>query len=107
MKRKPGMITRFGNTRPGKMEIATVPANLEPGTLAVRGSGTTWAVYLGSERITRFFTFHEAAYQAATAIEHRSRLVERPCLTCGEPMLSTGPHHRMCNICRETAQEIA
>lgn len=28
---------------------------------------------------------------------------ERPCLTCKAPMQSTGPHHRLCNPCRERA----
>lgn len=27
-------------------------------------------------------------------------LRERPCLCCGETILSEGPHHRMCQSCR-------
>lgn len=26
--------------------------------------------------------------------------VERPCISCGRKMLSEGPHHRMCGLCR-------
>ena len=29
---------------------------------------------------------------------------ERPCITCRRPFLSEGPHHRMCDACRETAE---
>lgn len=88
-------------------EIAEVPANLPAGALDVRGCGSAWQVFLGDMPVTRPFTYIEAALSAATAIEHRSRLVERPCLTCGETMLSTGRHHRMCPACRESAKEIA
>lgn len=28
---------------------------------------------------------------------------ERPCITCGKPFRSQGPHNRMCNPCRSSA----
>lgn len=107
MKTARRMISRHGNSHASKLEIAPAPANIEPGALTVRGSGKAWAVFHGDVALTTNFTCHFAAVQAANAIEYRSRLVERPCITCGTPMLSTGRHHRMCNTCRANAQEIA
>lgn len=101
------MRNRFSNNRRSKKEIAQVPATVRPGDLRVHGSGSSWAVFLGDEPVTSNFSCEFAATQAANGIEFRARRTERPCLCCGEPMVSTGPHHRMCNSCRQAAQEIA
>lgn len=34
----------------------------------------------------------------------RTEDIERPCISCGRQMRSTGPHHRMCGQCRRDAQ---
>jgi len=98
---------KLGWHSPSTKETASVPANLAPGSLQVRGSGTAYAVYLGHTPITGYYTSIVKAMDAATAIENRSRWIERACLTCGGTMLSTGPHHRMCDACRAEAQKIA
>jgi len=42
---------------------------------------------------------------AAVAMPPR-RPKRRPCLRCGRPMLSDGPHHRLCTGCRAAAADI-
>ncbi len=29
----------------------------------------------------------------------------RPCMSCGKPVKSEGPHHRMCNPCRNKSND--
>jgi hypothetical protein len=44
--------------------------------------------------------------QAMTAVEHVIavlRTKDRQCITCGRDFRSSGPGHRMCGPCRETA----
>lgn len=36
----------------------------------------------------------------APAPEPAKALRERPCLCCGATILSEGPHHRLCQVCR-------
>jgi hypothetical protein len=35
------------------------------------------------------------------AVRSRSKMKRRPCLRCDREFLSEGPHHRLCQSCRE------
>ena len=39
-------------------------------------------------------------------LERAARRKRRPCITCGKPFLSEGPHHRMCAPCRAWASDV-
>ena len=68
--------------------------------LDVRGSGSSWAVYRGASRISRYYSNHSMAETAAHGLERKARQQPRPCLCCGQTFPSEGAHNRMCTDCR-------
>lgn len=73
---------------------------IDIGTYDVRGSGKGWAVWKGSECMTRTFACNYTAQGVATRLENEEKQTTRICISCPEQFISTGPHHRMCNKCR-------
>lgn len=62
-----------------------------------------YAVFRGALRLTDELTYMQARARAGELNkqdETASRTVRRPCLCCGAPFQSEGPHNRMCNPCR-------
>lgn len=68
--------------------------------LDVRGSGKSWAVFDGDQRVSQHFTCHYTAIGAATRLEKEGRQAQRACLCCGSQFISEGPHNRLCTPCR-------
>lgn len=71
------------------------------GHLAVKGSRGSYAVYDGETKVSKDYTCEYAAAGKATRLEKDAMLRTRPCLCCGTEMKSTGPHHRLCDPCRQ------
>ncbi len=96
------MSTRphFPMYRTGIHETSAPPRPLRAGELQVVGSHMNFHVYFGTQRLAGPFKNIANAISAATAIERRSHIRERACLTCGTTFQSEGPHNRMCNSCR-------
>ena len=68
--------------------------------LEVRGSGRSWDVLLDG-KVLRNYTDEHVAIADCFAIERRlTPKILRPCLCCGTPIRSEGPHHRLCKTCR-------
>ena len=76
-------------------------------SIDVRGSGSSWAVIRGDERISGFFQNHDDAARSAASKERKLRLRKRPCLCCGDTFNSEGPHNRLCNACRRNPLRLA
>jgi len=76
-------------------------------TLDVRGSGRSWAVYHGDDRITGFLGNYNLAAMVATSRERKLRLSTRACLCCGADFQSEGAHNRLCNPCRRNPLRLA
>ncbi|WP_146176349.1 MULTISPECIES: hypothetical protein [Rhodovulum] len=70
-------------------------------TLEIRGTGSSCAVYMGNERVSRFFLKREAAICAERAIAQRLQQRQRSCLCCGAEFTSHGAGNRLCNTCRQ------
>lgn len=70
-----------------------------------RVSSRRYAISDGSRLLPERFTNRDAArrWLERTMREMERQTVERPCLTCGRPFDSEGPHNRMCNECRRRA----
>lgn len=46
---------------------------------------------------------HNQAQEKLEKLKRDARKKIRPCLTCSQPFLSTGPGHRMCTACRSAS----
>ncbi|MBR9764729.1 MAG: hypothetical protein GYB53_14675 [Rhodobacteraceae bacterium] len=68
--------------------------------LDVRGSGRSWAVFNGAERVSPHFSCEYTAVGAATRLEKQSRQRQRVCLCCRDRFISSGPGNRLCSPCR-------
>ncbi len=68
--------------------------------LAVCGSKSTcFAVFDGNaDRVSGYFETREEAQAERARILRRRKW--RRCIRCNDPMVSYGPHHRMCESCR-------
>jgi len=75
--------------------------------LIVKKWGYGYAVFDGSERVSAEVSQRAYAEAWLDRMEAERRAAKmrrhRPCLRCGEVMLSQGPHHRMCELCRREA----
>lgn len=52
--------------------------------------------------VRRGYSYVEEAQNAIDVLERQGRIIERPCMHCGETVKSEGPHHRLCPTCRAT-----
>ncbi|MGR3456049.1 hypothetical protein [Pseudooceanicola sp.] len=80
---------------------------IDTGSLEVRQTRLGYAVFSGRDQVSRDFSCEYTACGAATRLEVRSRSKTRPCICCGDQFLSTGPGHRMCNLCRPSEYRAA
>ena len=70
-------------------------------TLQVERWGMGYAVFDGRKRLSGV---HKTRESALTRMENMARESEgrvRPCLRCGDKMVSTHAGHRMCGKCRD------
>lgn len=66
-----------------------------------------FAVFDGGNRLSGELEFEIAEDRAAQILTERTRPKRRrPCITCGTPILSEGPHHRMCTGCRHASDPL-
>jgi DNA-binding CsgD family transcriptional regulator len=45
--------------------------------------------------------------QISKASHEAKKRTRRPCLCCGQPFMSEGPHNRLCSNCRSKSQEVS
>lgn len=72
--------------------------------LEVRPHLHGFAVFDGQARVSGLMSRAHAETRME-AIERERRIKRRPCLSCGDPFLSEGAHHRLCNRCRGRSGE--
>jgi hypothetical protein len=66
-----------------------------------RVSFGAWAVFDGPMMVSHKLSSRYLAERALDRISREQKGRVRPCLRCGEEMVSTHAGHRMCNGCRE------
>ena len=71
----------------------------------VRGSGQSFAVFQADTRVSRFYYSKERAEAASDRMAQKTRLTQRPCISCTLAFSSEGHHNRMCGPCRRSACE--
>ncbi|MBW4984777.1 hypothetical protein KZZ07_19740 [Mameliella sp. CS4] len=71
----------------------------------VKKSGYGWAVFDRRTRnkVSPQVSSLRAAEDFCRDLNREARRRLRPCLCCGSPFLSEGPHNRMCDRCRRGA----
>ena len=70
-----------------------------PGTRA-------FAVFRGEEQVSGMRYDRVSVELRCEELARAARRKRRPCITCGKPFLSDGPHHRMCKGCRAWASDV-
>ena len=70
-------------------------------TLSVERWGTGYAVFDGRKRVSGVHSAPENALARMDSMAREGEARERPCLRCGETMISTHAGHRMCDRCRD------
>lgn len=69
----------------------------------IRGSGQSWAVYVGGRQVGTYTNRYEKACIKAMKIERTLAQADRTCLTCRSTFVSDHRHNRMCPGCRAFA----
>lgn len=69
----------------------------------VRGTDRNWAVMQGSTIIRSLNCDRDHALGVADKLTRTARITTRHCLNCVLPFQSQGPHHRLCQTCRNAA----
>lgn len=65
------------------------------------GPNRSWRVVAADGRpLSGGTSARELALDMLDDMRRRARRRERPCISCGTPIHSEGPHHRMCATCR-------
>ena len=65
-----------------------------------RGESHSWIVCKDGKQVHGPSPTRDLAENARDRLEREAKYVERKCMTCGTPFISTGPGHRMCGRCR-------
>lgn len=68
-----------------------------------------FAVFQGGAQVSAISRNMLMAEDKMVALENRAKLAartERSCLRCSTKFMSEGPHNRMCNRCRATADSV-
>lgn len=72
----------------------------------VQGAGSTFYVLKdGSEVCGPFYKWYEAD-AAKDRMIRKDKQRKRPCLRCRKEFTSEGPHNRLCDQCRQVANDM-
>lgn len=65
----------------------------------IRGSGTSWAVFVGGRQVDTVTNAYDKACIKAAKIERRLQRIDRPCLRCTTTFTAEHRHNRLCPDC--------
>lgn len=69
----------------------------------IRGSGSSWAVFVGGLPVDTPTNSYEKACIKALKVERELKKVVQPCLSCCTPFEAAHRHNRICPICTQFA----